>query len=195
MCEDCNKVLKSRTALLYHQAVVHAKGKFLQCDTCDIRFVRPSSLEEHQKAVHDKQKTNQCPDCGKCFSRKRDTIRHRLTVHLKKKPYLCDVCDKAFSRKADLIRHKQLHGYNNSEQDQLVTQRLSKRTHDGTRQQTSTPSPVTTTVPGSMESSVDMLVLASEINAGIGGVDMAVQDGLLRLQTSVPGHQEGMVNK
>lgn len=158
-CGDCKKVLKSVKLLRRHQAIVHGKGKFSQCDTCGVRFTSWSALQEHEKAVHFKQKPNRCPDCGKCFTRNRDVKRHQMNVHLQKR---VNQCDKVFSRKTDLVEHKQIHDSMDCKGDQPL-----KRVSSQQAQETTAPAPVTDKVTSPVKSAVDELVLASEIFAGM----------------------------
>ena len=119
-----------------------------------------------------------------------------MIVHLKKKPHQCDKCEKMFSRKADLTKHEESHKNEGQQVDQPSPETVAQETPADAQQQAPAPAPVTEEVTRSMESLVDLLVLASEINAGFGGavgVGVGAKEALLHIQNSVPEHHEGMV--
>jgi alanyl-tRNA synthetase len=124
-----------------------------------------------------------------------------MIVHLKKKPHQCNKCDKMFSRKADLTKHEESHKTQEQTVDQSAMEMAAQETTQqetsaDAQQQAPTSAPVTEEVTRSMESLVDLLVLASEINAGFSGtvgVGVEAKEALLHIQNTVPEHHEEVI--
>lgn len=64
-CEQCPKVLKTRSGLLAHVQKCHGE-KTYACDVCDKRFPKKYKLERHKmRHFPDEEKQFPCNECGK----------------------------------------------------------------------------------------------------------------------------------
>ena len=74
-CEECGKVLRSKSDLKLHVRDSHPKH--IQCELCESSFSESWSLEMHLE-THNKKKEFKCDECGKEFF-----LKWRFSQHMK----------------------------------------------------------------------------------------------------------------
>ncbi|XP_062581270.1 zinc finger protein 37-like [Saccostrea cucullata] len=133
ICDECGKVIKSRSALASHKRMHVAekmkcrvcKETFSEalhlrqhvcneeqrvkhiCELCGSTYSRRGDLNQHMLKVHD-DKTYDCEQCGKSFNHPANLKLH-LKIHKGEKSFICDICGKGFIFSGALGRHKRMH--------------------------------------------------------------------------------------
>ncbi|XP_050079272.1 zinc finger protein 180-like [Anopheles maculipalpis] len=100
-CEQCDKVLRSQSAVTYHKQ--HPCGSTVRN--------QQEQLTVEQKVLHrdgNHPRKYACGVCGLLFNQKIELNRHTL-IHEGSLPYLCDVCDRPFRQKGTLTTHMRTH--------------------------------------------------------------------------------------
>ena len=101
-CESCDKVYKSRKAMVLHVKEKHGDIVF-ECDICQRSFKSKRARDNHVKTSHG-EKQYKCSRCDKKFGRKHVLNRHEKT-HTKQSSFACAVCNEVFSTTTDLRTH------------------------------------------------------------------------------------------
>ena len=111
ICDECGKVLKSKTYLKKHIDFHHKKQDRCVCDICGFSTSHQVWLKRHILNQHQKVKTKVCPHCMKGF---RD--KNCLEVHLDhnhpdihEKKFFCQECGAGFMFQYSLTRHLYKH--------------------------------------------------------------------------------------
>ncbi|XP_053608410.1 zinc finger protein 93-like isoform X2 [Plodia interpunctella] len=135
-CNECGKVLKTKTSKANHMESAHSKRQ-LKCQICfkpmkhyndrikhmsevhniTHKFVCPICSREynikHYLATHMRQthghKNKKCGDCGMAFITNHGLKKHMLK-HSGEKPFTCNICSKAYARSYTLREHMRCHG-------------------------------------------------------------------------------------
>lgn len=82
-CPECNKIVRSQTALKEHLAV-HENSKSFKCEHCKRGFNTASILQKHIKTIHATPRAWACPLCKKRFNTQFTMKRHSKTHALSK---------------------------------------------------------------------------------------------------------------
>ena len=106
ICEECGKVMGSKTLLRSHQIRNHPKANTVPCPECGKLFVGQDDLTRHMK-IHlgEAAKKHVCEFCGRRFLKLNYLEKHRAT-HTGKAPYSCDTCDMGYWTQRDLKNHQ-----------------------------------------------------------------------------------------
>ncbi|XP_048003139.1 zinc finger protein 883-like isoform X2 [Leguminivora glycinivorella] len=96
VCEQCGRILPSRTSLRYHKRD-HKTAKPHACRQCPKSFSTKRALDWHIRS-HTGEKPHQCPDCPLAFSIKSNLKRHHKAVHLGLRNSVpCSICGRVFT--------------------------------------------------------------------------------------------------
>ena len=107
-CDNCGKVLTTKSGLKYHKHAVHKKtGKYHVCKLCENIYRTRSKLLIHNR-THTGEKSFICPECHRYFSDALGPRKHQKT-HTRERPFVCDHCDKSYNDLSNLNRHKRTH--------------------------------------------------------------------------------------
>ena len=112
VCEDCGKVLRSKSYLKYHIEYHHnKKEKICVCDFCGFKTTHQHWLRRHILHQHTKGKTRICEYCKKAF---RD--KNSLEVHLDghhpgttEQKFFCQECGVGYMYQYSLTCHMRKH--------------------------------------------------------------------------------------
>ncbi|XP_053382432.1 uncharacterized protein LOC128549542 isoform X2 [Mercenaria mercenaria] len=107
-CNVCGRLLKSKTGLIAHTRIFHAKNaEVFPCTKCGKVFKQKGNLRSHMYS-HSKARNFKCDVCIKAFKYPDQLSRHKLEHKLM--PRLkCSHCDKEFLRTYDLKKHLQVY--------------------------------------------------------------------------------------
>ena len=109
MCDDCGKVLKSRTALATH-VKLHQDDTRNQCSICFKIFSQRGYLKTHMNS-HSDSKPYSCEFCAMTFFGPTNLSQHRKRTHgdmIGESPKLsCDLCTKRFWIPSELKYHRE----------------------------------------------------------------------------------------
>jgi len=78
VCNQCNKIFRSTSALMDH-TISHENEKQFKCDLCLKPFSSSSLLQKHTKAVHSASSSYVCRVCYKKFNTMFNLKRHSRT--------------------------------------------------------------------------------------------------------------------
>lgn len=107
-CNVCGRLLKSKTGLIAHTRIFHAKNaEVFPCTKCGKVFKQKGNLRSHMYS-HSKTRNFKCDMCTKAFKfpdqLSRHKLEHKLADRLK-----CIHCAKEFFRPYDLKKHLQVY--------------------------------------------------------------------------------------
>ncbi|KAH3785077.1 zinc finger protein 91-like [Dreissena polymorpha] len=112
-CQLCDKILKSRPALMKHLLEIHNQRKSLQCERCDKSFVSVSGYNKHKKK-HIPGSSEEimlysfkCKICNKSYTTN-DRLKTHMLVHAESKPFQCSTCGNTFTQHTHLLRHSRV---------------------------------------------------------------------------------------
>ena len=107
-CNVCGRLLKSKTGLIAHTRIFHAKNsEAFPCTKCKKVFKQKGNLRSHMYS-HSKERNFKCDICIKAFKYPDQLSRHKLEHKLLPK-INCPHCDKEFLRTYDLKKHLQVY--------------------------------------------------------------------------------------
>lgn len=106
-CDECNKIVKSKSALSSHKKVVHERAYEQMCHICARIFSTRSSLEYHYKSFHQVYRTDETVECQVCGSILKDKYIHKrhMLRHMESRTP-CDICGKDYPNSNALKMHK-----------------------------------------------------------------------------------------
>ena len=112
-CRQCDRVLQSKVALIYHQEVTHQEAEYKHhCDICQKSFKTKHSVNVHKRSVHNRRKFY-CRECFSDFKLNSHLLRHLKNVHdldlkkydRKQEYHACTICDFRTVYKQNLNLH------------------------------------------------------------------------------------------
>ena len=106
ICESCDKVFSSSTALTFHDKIFHQGVTPYKCDDCDKTFSRSDELRKHQKNHGSKFL---CTYCGSQFNTKSSRLRHEQFSHFDVRKFACSQCGKRFHTPQQVRNHLRTH--------------------------------------------------------------------------------------
>ena len=90
-CPICNGEFGSKNTLYDHIKNLHSDGeKAVDCNQCDMKFLRKSGLKKHIARTHLKIKRHKCSQCNYLSFTKNEVDKHEIT-HLTKIK-MCEKC-------------------------------------------------------------------------------------------------------
>lgn len=106
-CDECNKIVKSKSALASHKKVVHDRAYEQMCHICARIFSTRSSLEYHYKSFHQVYRIDETVECQVCGSILKDKYIHKrhMLRHMESR-IPCDICGKDYPNTNALKMHK-----------------------------------------------------------------------------------------
>ena len=100
---QCEKIYKSKYAMLQHVKIVHKAQKIHVCDLCEKKFKYEKTLEIHVDFVHNNMKKFTCNHCNQEFFNQKSLTNHITYQHSddakKKDVRKCDICNKLLEAK------------------------------------------------------------------------------------------------
>ena len=82
--------------------------KLFTCENCGKLLTTKSRLESHIKAIHEGLKPFSCSTyCNKRFGTNGNLKNHEVVIHTGEFPHQCSLCNKGFTRKQALFSHIQ----------------------------------------------------------------------------------------
>ena len=106
ICENCDKVFSSSTALAFHERIFHLSLVPYKCEDCDKTFTRSDELSKHQKNHGSKFL---CTYCGSQFNTKSSRLRHEQFSHFDVRKFACSQCGKRFHTPQQVRNHLRTH--------------------------------------------------------------------------------------
>ena len=106
ICESCDKVFSSSTALSFHEKIFHQGVTPYKCEDCDKTFSRSDELRKHQKNHGSKFL---CTYCGSQFNTKSSRLRHEQFSHFDVRKFACSQCGKRFHTPQQVRNHLRTH--------------------------------------------------------------------------------------
>ncbi|CAH0555594.1 unnamed protein product [Brassicogethes aeneus] len=107
---DCTDVPEKETNVVQEKEDENGDSG-LKCTECNKTVKTKSALAKHSE-THSKEKKSSelktCSFCQKAFKKNCDLQRH-IRTHTGEKPFACDLCDKSFALKSTLASHKKTH--------------------------------------------------------------------------------------
>lgn len=151
-CNECGKVLKTKTSKSNHIESAHSK-RILKCNICSKpmkhysdrikhmseehnithKFKCPICSREynikHYLATHLRQthghKNKKCTECGMAFITNHGLKKHMLK-HSGEKPFVCQICSKSYARNYTLREHMRSHESTNTWNIEILWNLFSK---------------------------------------------------------------------
>lgn len=107
-CNECGRLLKSKTGLIAHNRIFHAKNaETFPCTKCGKVFKQKGNLRAHMFS-HSTERRFKCELCSRAFKYPDQLSRHKIEHKLMPK-LKCDHCEKEFLRSYDLKKHLQVY--------------------------------------------------------------------------------------
>ena len=106
ICENCDKVFASSTALTSHERTFHLGVVPYKCEDCEKSFTRSDELRKHQKNHGSKFL---CTYCGSQFNTKSSRLRHEQFSHFDVRKFACSQCGKRFHTPQQVRNHLRTH--------------------------------------------------------------------------------------
>lgn len=105
-CSYCPKVFHLEVYLREHITCVHYNIFKFQCNVCGRLLKSKTGLIAHNRIFHAKNaEVFPCTKCGKVFKQK-GNLRSHMFSHSTERKFRCDVCPRAFKYPDQLSRHK-----------------------------------------------------------------------------------------
>ena len=105
-CEICGKLFTQQYITKTHMKICRNERQY-KCSVCDKTFNTNSALNSHTKK-HETARNFTCEYCGKAFKRKGNMNDH-MKRHIDEKQYKCTVCGKGHNTHSGLTMHMKTH--------------------------------------------------------------------------------------
>ncbi|XP_038221059.1 zinc finger protein 665-like isoform X2 [Zerene cesonia] len=106
-CNQCGKVLRTKTSKANHIESAHSK-RTIKCHICDKPMKHYNDRIKHMSEVHNITHTFKCPICGRVYN-----IKHYLATHIRQthgsKNKKCTECSMSFITNHGLKKHMLKH--------------------------------------------------------------------------------------
>ncbi|CAG4958678.1 unnamed protein product [Colias eurytheme] len=106
-CNQCGKVLKTKTSKANHIESAHSK-RTIKCHICDKPMKHYNDRIKHMSEIHNITHTFKCPICGRVYN-----IKHYLATHIRQthgsKNKKCTECSMSFITNHGLKKHMLKH--------------------------------------------------------------------------------------
>ncbi|XP_052233490.1 uncharacterized protein LOC127846353 isoform X3 [Dreissena polymorpha] len=108
-CPYCEKAFHLDIYLKEHLSGVHLNHFKYQCNDCGRMMKSKTGFNEHVRVFHTKNaQVYTCPECNKQF-KQRGNLRSHMFSHSEERKFACDICLKSFKYPDQLSRHKLEH--------------------------------------------------------------------------------------
>ncbi|CAG5057418.1 unnamed protein product [Parnassius apollo] len=106
-CQICMKPMKHYNDRIKHMSEVHNITHKFKCPICSREYNIKHYLATHIRQTHG-HKNKKCAECGMAFITNHGLKKHMLK-HSGEKPFTCDVCCKSYARSYTLREHMRTH--------------------------------------------------------------------------------------